>query len=126
MRALNGSQDGRRYTLTNNFGMLGVAPEKSGMLRLLAKGASPIEDAARLSLQSVAQIFNLPYRGIAFRGPSAGASQRNVSTLCRLQIGETAECNSALRGCPCPSSIGDAPEAILLPISVLRQRESFD
>jgi len=55
------------------------------------------------------RIFNLPYRGIAFRGLSAGASQRNVSTLCRLQIGETAESNSALQGCPCPSSIGDAP-----------------
>ena len=84
-------------------------PNCNGLPCTHKSGASPIEGAARLSLQRVAQISNLPYRGIAFRVPSAGTSQRNVSTLCRLQIGETAESNSALQGCPCPSSIGDAP-----------------
>jgi hypothetical protein len=45
----------------------------------------------------VAQICNLPYRGIGFCGPPIIQKLRNSPKLCRLQIGDTAECNSALR-----------------------------
>jgi hypothetical protein len=46
---------------------------------------------------AVAQIFNLPFRRIAFCGPPPIRTRTNIATVCRLQIGETAECNSALR-----------------------------
>ena len=46
--------------------------------------------------KSVTQILNLPYRGIAFRGAAVVQACWNISTFCRLRIGDTAECNSAL------------------------------
>ena len=46
----------------------------------------------------VAQIFNLLYRRFATCGASfAQTARRVISTFGRLQIGDTAECNSALR-----------------------------
>ena len=45
----------------------------------------------------VAQICNLPYRRIVFCGPPTNPTRWNGSMPCRLQIGDTAECNSALR-----------------------------
>src|SRR6476660_9372046 len=47
---------------------------------------------------SVAQICNLLYRRIAFCGASAVTMRSNFRTLCRLQIGDTADYKSALRG----------------------------
>ena len=44
----------------------------------------------------VAQIFNLLYRGFAIRKPSAMATVALLSSACRMQFGDTAECNSAL------------------------------
>jgi hypothetical protein len=45
----------------------------------------------------VAQSFTLLFRRILFWWAPAVRAPWNVSTLCRLQIGDTAECNSALR-----------------------------
>jgi hypothetical protein len=46
---------------------------------------------------AVAQIFNLLYRRIAFCGRRAVPQPLGSSTSCRLQIGDTADCKSALR-----------------------------
>jgi ABC-type Fe3+ transport system permease subunit len=61
------------------------------------RGISWVSNQIQPLRQHVAQIRNLPYRRIAFCGPPAVRARRNVSTSCRLQIGDTAECNSALR-----------------------------
>jgi iron complex outermembrane receptor protein len=45
----------------------------------------------------VAQSCTLLYRRIAFCGSPTVRARWSFSTLCRLQIGDTAECNSALR-----------------------------
>src|SRR5205085_2288301 len=45
----------------------------------------------------VAQIFNLPYRRIAFCGTLNMLRALELFRLRRLQICDTAECNSALR-----------------------------
>jgi hypothetical protein len=45
----------------------------------------------------VAQIFNLLYRRIEFCKAFERSSVFGHSDACRLQIGDTAECNSALR-----------------------------
>jgi hypothetical protein len=50
-----------------------------------------------LSVFSVAQTCNLPFRRIAFCALPAVRGCWNISTLCRLQIGETADYKSALR-----------------------------
>jgi hypothetical protein len=47
---------------------------------------------------SVAQICNLLYRRIAFCGTSASGNVLDLRALCRLQIGDTADYKSALRG----------------------------
>src|SRR5258706_8455109 len=48
---------------------------------------------------SVAQICNLPYRRIAFCGQVGKCEcARTLGRLCRLQIGDTADYKSALRG----------------------------
>jgi len=44
----------------------------------------------------VAQIFNLPYRGFAIGGGWESNQPSTHRSVCRLQIGDTAECNSAL------------------------------
>jgi hypothetical protein len=54
---------------------------------------------ARLCPRSVAQSCTLPYRRIAFCEPPTVRALWDISTLCRFQIGDTAECNSALREC---------------------------
>ena len=46
---------------------------------------------------SVAQIFNLLYRRIAFCGRREVRRPSDLSTPCRFQIGDTADCKSALR-----------------------------
>src|SRR5678809_1403722 len=46
---------------------------------------------------SVAQICNLPYRRIAFCESRIFVRQSRKRTLCRLQIGDTADYKSALR-----------------------------
>ena len=49
---------------------------------------------------SVAQIFNLLYRGFEIREALASRPFANFG-VCRMQFGDTAECNSALRRiCP--------------------------
>ena len=53
--------------------------------------------SAGLGVFSVAQICNLPYRRIAFCGPFASHGRLEHLPLCRLQIGDTADCKSALR-----------------------------
>jgi hypothetical protein len=45
----------------------------------------------------VVQNCNLLWRRIAFCASPTVRTRWHVSTLCRLQIGDTAECNSALR-----------------------------
>jgi hypothetical protein len=50
-----------------------------------------------LSAAGVAQISNLLYRGFATRKATARVGRWNVPTASRLKIGDTAECNSALR-----------------------------
>ncbi len=47
---------------------------------------------------TVAQIFNLLYRRIAFCGRREVLRPSGLSTPCRFQIGDTADCKSALRG----------------------------
>ena len=50
----------------------------------------------------VAQIFNLPYRGFSTRRRLTRSIALELATLCRLQIGDTAEFNSALQGSAVP------------------------
>jgi putative CocE/NonD family hydrolase len=52
---------------------------------------------ARMFHRLVAHSCTLLYRRIAFCSAPTVRTHWNVSTLCRLQIGDTAECNSALR-----------------------------
>src|SRR5437016_7366402 len=49
------------------------------------------------AIQSVAQIFNLLYRRFSTCGRANLAGRSRVRTPCRLQIGDTADCKSALR-----------------------------
>ncbi|MBI4664069.1 MAG: hypothetical protein HY735_35180 [Verrucomicrobia bacterium] len=46
----------------------------------------------------VAQIFNLPYRRLVACAGSTSTNTSERSTPCRLQVGVTADCKSALRG----------------------------
>ena len=52
---------------------------------------------ARISYKLVAQICNLPYRRLAACRASTRRSDSDRSTNCRLQVGDTADCKSALR-----------------------------
>jgi hypothetical protein len=56
-----------------------------------------LEDIARAAPGGVAQIFNLLYRRIGFCEATPAAGLPSLRTACRLQIGDTAESNSALR-----------------------------
>jgi hypothetical protein len=72
--------------------------------RAIASVIRPIETSAKLERRPparrdsiVAQICNLPYRRIAFCESRIFVRQSRKRTLCRLQIGDTADYKSALR-----------------------------
>src|SRR6266699_943083 len=65
-----------------------------------------------VSEPTVAQIFNLPYRGFTIR------TARNAqSTRCRMQFGDTADCKSALRLTATFSRTETAPHSDLLMVN---------